>query len=101
LLAFWLVGWTEELNLGLLNRQLDPAIRELAEGLVGGEALFDFIGTLGTYKAAHRFAAMDVGKLVVGTMPARMLRIHTAAAGASTDLILHRDTSRMDRSQFL
>ena len=87
--SFWFVGWAEELDLGLLDGQLDPSIRELAECLVGVEALFDLIGAIGTNEATHGFAAVDVGKLVVGTMPTRMVWIHTSAAGVSTDLILH------------
>ncbi len=99
-LGFWLVGQSEELDTGLLDRQLDPPIDELAESLVGGEALFDLIGAVGPNEATDRFAAMDVGKLVIWTMTLRMVRIHASAAGSATDLILHRDTSRVHWPEF-
>ena len=99
-LGFWLVWQAEELDTGLLDRQLDPPIDELAEGLVGGEALFDLIGAVGPNEATNRFAVMDVGELVVWTMTLRMLRVHASASGSTTDLILHRNASRVHWPEF-
>jgi hypothetical protein len=93
------VGRTKELDLGLLDGQLDPAIHELSEALVGGEPRFELSDAVGTNETANGFAAMDVGKFVVGTMTAWMVGIHATTACASTDLILHRDTSGVHRTE--
>lgn len=79
----------------MLDGQLDAAVNELAEGFIGGEALFDLRDTVSPDEAANGLATMDVSEFVVGAVTARMLRVHAATAGAPTDLILQRDTSGM------
>ena len=85
----------EEFHLALLDAQLDPAIDQFPEGLVGREALFDGHDTVGADEAAHGCAVMDIGQLVVGPVTVRVLRAHTAAPETSADLILTGDAAGM------
>ena len=81
-------GLAKELHLAAQDAQLDPAIHEGPEPLVGGESLDESFHAVGSDEAADGPPAMDIGQFVVGAMPVRMLRMHTAAAGSSADLVL-------------
>jgi hypothetical protein len=87
--------WVEELDLALLDGQRDPLVNEFPEPFVDGEALVDLADAVRTHEPTHWLAMMDVGELVVGPMPARMVGVQAAAPRAPADLILARDAAGM------
>ena len=89
-------GGREEFDCGSLDGEIDQTVDEISEGLVIGESFLDLVGTVGTDEAADGFASMNVCKLVVWAMPARVLWIHATTARTSTDLVLHGNASWVD-----
>jgi hypothetical protein len=75
------------------DAQLDPSIHELTEALIGGQSLEEFTDAIGSDEATNGLPPMDIGQFVIGAVPLGMLGMHTAAACASADLVLARDTA--------
>jgi hypothetical protein len=82
-------GWgRKELDDAALNGKRDPSINELAEAFVDAQAFLQPRLGSGADKATDWFAAIDVGEFVVRAMSLGMLRVHAAAPGAATELVL-------------
>jgi hypothetical protein len=91
----------EEVDDTSLDGQIDPPVDEPAEAFVDGEPLAK--RPLGSRpdEAADRFAAVDVRQFAIRTVSLGVFEVCAAAAGASADLVLLRDTPRVHGAEVL
>jgi len=84
-----------------LDGPLDPSVNKLAEAFIDGEPFAESLCGSCPDETTDRFAAVDVGQFVVRAVPLGVFRVCASAAGASADLVLFRDASRMHGAELL
>jgi hypothetical protein len=85
--------------LGALDGQLDPLVRDLAEGLEGGHQGGDLEERFGPDEAAGELAVVGVGEFGVGTVRLGFFGVGTLAARFTADLVLAGEAARVEGTQ--